>query len=694
MNGKKSSRGWAAALICLLLAAFLLFGMAGAEPDSAAFSCYTVDSRGLVVHGFQRADNEWYLFVPSTLPVSQVKLHYTGTVTASSAGELDLKHSLVSGGFAQSGDSLTLTLADGTEQQISVRQSSLPALQLTLDGETLDSLHADKNLRFRLDRFVLTEPGGVHDFTATDSAEIKGRGNTTWTLYDKKAYQIKFDAKVPILGMGKAKRWVLLANASDDSMIRTQLVYRLAKNMEMEFVPSYEYVDLWINGEYRGTYLLGEKVELDKMRLNLSHPIAALFEHDEAYYAEAEWWFLNQRLNRHFVIKEIATETEPAVEEATAAFNERLDQLITFLYSTPSEDVTLEALSGMIDVDSFAKYYLINEYTLNCESYATSFYWYQDGPEDVLHLGPIWDFDTCMGNDGRMYTESYGQQHVLFAYLLASPEFHARTQQLYELYRPQFAAMAEDATLLESRLASSAEMNYLRWDVLGESTHKLHAKEFHPTFAGAVEFVRHWLQNRQQHFTVEKTSMVSAVVSEDCRTMDIWFDDGQPHESALFAIESRQEEPLLSLWCDGELVDGKWHARVDMTKLNRAGLYHVFVHVDESDIAAASGRSYVETAVAPDYPMESEFVSEDEKLIVRMEDPQNACLAVSCAVWSEANNQSDLQWFDAVENEDGVWILTVDMSQFAARGKYVIHAYGNITGESYEYLNETIVKIP
>ena len=151
-------------------------------------------------------------------------------------------------------------------------------------------------------------------------------------------------------------------------------------------------------------------------------------------------------------------------------FGAAVDNFVSYLYSTPAWQITLDNLSAMIDVDSFAKYYLVNEYTLNQESFATSFYWYKDGPDDVIHLGPIWDFDTCMGNDGVANTESYGQNHILFEYLLAIPSFRERTQELYEQYRSEFIGMTNNVDAIAAELANAANLNYTRWTAWASPT--------------------------------------------------------------------------------------------------------------------------------------------------------------------------------------------------------------------------------
>ena len=88
-------------------------------------------------------------------------------------------------------------------------------------------------------------------------------------------------------------------------MMRTQLVYRMADNLGMTYVPSFRYVDLWIDGEYRGTYMLGEKAEIGSSRLDLQEDTGALFEHDETFYQEEDYWLYSTMLEKHFVMKEL-----------------------------------------------------------------------------------------------------------------------------------------------------------------------------------------------------------------------------------------------------------------------------------------------------------------------------------------------------------------------------------------------------
>ena len=157
-------------------------------------------------------------------------------------------------------------------------------------------------------------------------------------------------------------------------------------------------MDLWIDSQYLGVYLLGEKAEIGKGRLNLQDPAGAMFELDNGFATDEDHYFFEGRLNSYFALKEIVEEDDAHIAQAMTNFQTAMTRFTTALTSEGWENLSLAQLSEMIDVDSLARYYLMNEYVLNGESFFTSFFWYQDGASDVLHVGPLWDFDTCMGN--------------------------------------------------------------------------------------------------------------------------------------------------------------------------------------------------------------------------------------------------------------------------------------------------------
>ena len=114
--------------------------------------------------------------------------------------------------------------------------------------------------------------------------KIKGRGNSTWwictdagagAVVGKCPYQVKFGDKTSVLGMPEDKKWVLLAEKSDKSMIRNKIARYMGELSDLEYTPNAEYIELFINEDYQGTYLIGQKVEESKNRVNIDSPVVS-----------------------------------------------------------------------------------------------------------------------------------------------------------------------------------------------------------------------------------------------------------------------------------------------------------------------------------------------------------------------------------------------------------------------------------
>ncbi len=660
--------------IVLVLALVCALGLTAAAADE--FSCSFADSNGQTINGwYSQEDDCWYLFVPSTVELSQMELQLQGDVSAVSAGSYDGESGILTGAFAE-GSQLTVTCG-GEELRLVALQSTLPAVHIVLAEASLDQVHLDKDTKYKGSSVYLSDPNGEFDLTAEGSVEFKGRGNSTWNLYEKKGYQIKFDSKTDLMGMGKAKKWVLLANASDDSMMRTQLVYQMASQMEMAFVPEFEYVDLWINGDYRGTYIIGEKIEIGGSRLDLEDTMGALFEQDDAFYSEEDYWFYSEYLQRHFVLKEsVEEDDESAILAAMDSFDQAVDEFADYLFSTPSHAVTLESLSHYIDVDSFAKYYLINEYTLNRESFITSFYWYRDGESDVIHLGPIWDFDTCMGNDGAGYTENYGNAHVMFQYLLAIPGFSERVEELMAEYLPLLQSMTDSADSIYSLIETSAELNYTRWDVLGKPNPK-GGNNFCATYAEAVSSLKSWLSARESGFSVPGLYVVTGDVSDDCAALELCFKSAQSYTGMSFAVWSLEGGKDDVYWYTASRQsDGSWTCTVDLSQHNTAGMYRFDAYPASSGYAVATGQNYVAQATQPSVWIEGSVSEDGKTMTLILIDTSNEHDEIRFALWTEKNEQDDMAWYTASQQEDGSWTCTVDLSQHNGEtGVYFAHAY-------------------
>ena len=263
----------------------------------------------------------------------------------------------------------------------------VPILDIHLNGVTLDEI----------DNGNKTDVYGGNELTIYDGdflntyneIEMKGRGNGTW-VREKKPYQIRFNQKVDLFGLGRARKWNLLANHADDSYLRNDLAFKLAEMLGMEYRMEGKYVELYVNNEYRGLYYLTHAVEIGKNTVNLKNPMGVLVELDNYYGRWEDHYETND--GNLMVLEDVVSKdlSEVAMNDFVEVFNE-LEEAI--------EARNYEKIKELTDIRSFAQYFLLSEISVNPDAYWTSLYFYKDGPEDVIHVGPGWDFDLAFSNE-------------------------------------------------------------------------------------------------------------------------------------------------------------------------------------------------------------------------------------------------------------------------------------------------------
>ncbi|HHW45731.1 MAG TPA: hypothetical protein GXX17_02330 [Clostridiales bacterium] len=264
----------------------------------------------------------------------------------------------------------------------STSDNSIPVLSITLSGKnTIDHI----NIFDYIDGTYSLTGGRMN--ISDQKIRIKGRGNSTWT-HPKKPYAIKLEQSTDLLGMGSAKNWVLLANYWDKTLLRNYLTLTLGRDMGLEFTPECRFVDLYINGEYRGNYLLTEKIEIGKNRVDLGNS-GVLCEIDSRHNHFNDNYY-DTPMKVHITFK------EPGEDIISGTVKEYLINKIKDAEASLRRGYN--EYSKHIDVDSFVNWYILNELVKNYDSkFVTSCYFYMDNA-GIIHMGPIWDYDTCMGN--------------------------------------------------------------------------------------------------------------------------------------------------------------------------------------------------------------------------------------------------------------------------------------------------------
>ena len=250
----------AAFLLCLLCALTLCFS-ASASDD--AFEDFTVTSDNGITLKLWECEDSYYLFIPSDTDTENLTVTFP-----------DDKTLILNGTVKNNGDTVSLKDRESYElvygekhcSLLVLKSSELPSLHITTKSASMSAVHADKSHKEPAN-IVIYDDGEV--VLEKDLDYIKGRGNTSWT-YAKKPYNIKFEKKTALFGMDKAKKWTLLANYVDKTLLRNHTALSLATELGIPFTSQHTFVDLYINNEYYGNYVLCESVETGDGRVEIT----------------------------------------------------------------------------------------------------------------------------------------------------------------------------------------------------------------------------------------------------------------------------------------------------------------------------------------------------------------------------------------------------------------------------------------
>lgn len=340
------------------------------------------------------------------------------------------------------------------------RKTGLPVLYLdTQDGAKIVSKED-----YVKASVTLEEGSSLSDVMA---CSVKGRGNTTWS-WPKKPYLLKFDAKASFFGFPAHKRWVLLANFMDRTMMRNLLMMKVASMTSLAWTPRGRSVELVLNGVHQGNYLLIEQVRVDKNRVNVGDD-GFLFESDFHYDNEIQWMDPRGRCVQFgsgipFGIK------APDADEITPAQiqegKDRIARTAEVIYGPDFRDPE-KGYAAYIDVDSFIDYWIVFEVMGNHELGNPGSVYYHCKKDGKLVAGPCWDFDwgvLSYSTSPQARTGLINRGACWYARLFEDPAFAARVRERFNELLPQLQTIPAYIDELEKMLAPSAEENFKMWN--------------------------------------------------------------------------------------------------------------------------------------------------------------------------------------------------------------------------------------
>lgn len=525
MNGRR--------LIFALIFSFLLVIACNAcaatvkRPENVYLSARAYDGEQMpedAVRWFQSGNTDYYFLMPAAADFSNARI-WLGT----DAAELTL-----SGKAYRNGDPITISedeplefiIGKKTVCSVHVLRGNVDAMFVETATGSMKAIHKNKDYKENGNVFYLGKDGSVVYNGAMK--HIKMRGNASVTM-DKKNYTVKLMSGAKLAGMKKAKSWVLLGSFRDHTLLRNQITYSMAKYAGLPYTSSVAQIDLYLNHEYNGTYMLTEKIEVGKDRININdldkaneavneqlpetYPTvgtkktlkgqykAYKLDHDPdditgGYIIEYENWrarysdaassytttkgkVLNLKSPEYASVKEI---------EYIAEFMQGYEDAI--FAPDGIDPKSGKHYDEFVDFDSLVRKYMLEEISMNEDGNGSSQYYVKpsDSESKVAFAGPCWDYDMTYACYESSQSRGVTTDPEIFLHNKVNasqywwPQLYKKTEffeAVCETWKTTYSKALRillgkeedpDGVLLSidqytEQFRKSADMNFIRWPI-------------------------------------------------------------------------------------------------------------------------------------------------------------------------------------------------------------------------------------
>ena len=342
----------------------------------------------------------------------------------------------------------------------------------------------------------IERPDGTVDYEG--ATEIRGRGNSTWDWYPKKPYALRLHEKDEILGMPSHKRWILLANWKDRTILRNDAAFWLSRHTGLPYTVRGQYVELVLNGEHKGNYYLCEQIKLNKKRVNVEKMDAQ--ETDPVkitggYLLEVDTYFDETNKFQNWDLFGIPWMVkEPDDDELSTAAFDYIKNWIRDLETLMKDSNRVKAheYEAYLDVDTAIDYMIVDELTSNHDFYNTwpspgahSTYLYKERGGKLYH-GPVWDFDYHTFCPDRTNFWAGASQTLFYPALLKDDKFRNRMIERWDLQKDELKKLPEYIDEMADYLRLSESYNHTMWPIL-DSINGNENGDTHMTFQESID---------------------------------------------------------------------------------------------------------------------------------------------------------------------------------------------------------------
>lgn len=403
-----------------------------------------------------------------------------------------------------------------------MKSANIGTVYIETDSGSMEWIDQDKEYQEGGWILITDCAGNVCHAGLLDS--MKSRGNTTWQS-EKKSYKIKLSREADLFQMEEGKNWILLSNVYDGNKLQNKISLEMASDWGLSYTSEGEWVDLYLNGQYRGNYLLCEKIENHENRVGimdleqqtriLNGDLKNLETFDtgtrKGILAERNpedisgGYILEKDLNYDSVSGFLTKENNPfSIQAPQYATKEQVDYIADYIQQIEDMIATGdERLFDYVDLDSFVLRYLLEEVILNRDFGINSMYFYKEQGDQKLYAGPIWDYDGAYGQGlsnskilAAREIQNYLRERTITWYpgLYENDIFYDQIVEVYvETVRPYILELIQENGKIDNYanlLRSSVEMDMTRWP------YSDYRAGYYENFESNVRYMKYFLARR------------------------------------------------------------------------------------------------------------------------------------------------------------------------------------------------------
>ena len=323
---------------------------------------------------------------------------------------------------------------------------------------------------------------------------VRGRGNSSFKM-PKYGMKLEFEDKVSLFGMPKSKDWALVANFGDKTHLRNYMMMRLSEWLGATYTPKMQFVELYLNRNYMGLYLLTETVKVAKNRVNIEKNDTTFLVEKEDIKKYDPPYVITDDFQYIYHIKS----PKELSEESLQLLSDHLNSFENFL--THQYRYSRDEILKWIDLEDYLLFYWVQEYSKNEDgNYARSvfFTWTKGEP---IHFGPLWDFDLAFGNASRERNQNpedwYIRAYRLNRYIMNNSLVDSAASAYWRMHRDTFYELIDSIPVYRSIIERAVENEYRRWPVM-QNTENWALKDPYDSYDEAVETMVDWMKKRYQ----------------------------------------------------------------------------------------------------------------------------------------------------------------------------------------------------